>query len=66
VELNADAVWATDAASGLDRELLSGLAFDGTTQGPWQTLINFEVGYAVSGPGEGSFAARVAFLRIFD
>lgn len=66
VELDADAVWASDEASGLDRELLSGIGFEGTTQGPWQTIVNFELGYAVSGPGEDSFAARIAFLRLFD
>lgn len=66
VELDADAVWATDTASGLDRELLAGLGFEGTTQGPWQTLINFEIGYALSGPGEDSVAARIAFLRLYN
>ena len=66
VELDADAVWATDEASGLDRELLAGIGFEGTTQGPWQTLINFELGYALAGPGEESFSARIAFLRIFN
>ena len=66
VELDADAVWATDEAAGLDRELLAGLGFEGTTQGPWQTLINFELGYALAGPGEESFAVRLAFLRLFN
>ena len=32
---------------------------------PWQLIMNFEVGYAVAGPGKGNFAVRVFFLKLF-
>src|SRR4029079_9020560 len=34
----ADAAWATDKATGLDKELLGGVGLAGTFIGPWQTV----------------------------
>ena len=45
-----DVAWATDEASGLDRELLAGVGLNGTVIGPWQTVVNFDVGVPVAGP----------------
>jgi len=64
-DLKADAVWASNAMTGLDNELLAGIGFEGTTTLPWQLIMNFEVGYAVAGPGKGNFALRVFFLKLF-
>lgn len=64
VELNADGVWATDEATGLKDEFLAGVGLNGTVAGPWQTLINFDVGFPVAGPGE-DFVAYIAFLKLF-
>ena len=33
--------------------------------GPWQTIINFDIGIPVEGPADG-FTARIAFLKLFD
>ncbi|MEM8931658.1 MAG: hypothetical protein AAGE94_10800, partial [Acidobacteriota bacterium] len=66
VEIDADAVWANDEATGLDNELLAGIGLEGTVIGPWETILNFEVGYAVDGPGEDSVSARLVFLKLFD
>jgi hypothetical protein len=59
-----DAAWATDAASGLDQELLSGVGIAGTFMGPWETLINLDVGTPIAGPDDG-FVAYVVFLKLF-
>ncbi len=64
IELNGDAVWATDRASGLDRELLAGAGLSGTTVGPWNTVINFDLGYPVAGPAE-DLVIFLAFLKLF-
>lgn len=63
VEVVGDAVWATDEVSGLDRELLAGIGFEGTLMGPWRTIVNFEIGFAVDGPSD-DFAARIVFLKL--
>ena len=63
-EVEADAVWATAEDIGLDQELLAGVGLEGTVALPWQLLVNFEVGKAVSGPADG-WAARIVFLRLF-
>ena len=64
VELEGDAVWATNEATGLDNELLAGIGLEGTVTLPWQTLVNFEIGQALDGPADG-IAARIVFLKLF-
>lgn len=65
LELEGDAMWATDEATGLDNELLAGVGLEGSFIGPWSTLMNFEIGQAVAGPSDG-FAARLVFLKLFN
>lgn len=64
-EVKGDAVWASNAMTGLDNELLGGIGIGGTLTLPWQLIMNFEAGYAVAGPGKGNIALRVFFLRLF-
>ncbi len=64
-EVKGDAVWASNAMTGLDNELLAGIGVSGTMTLPWQLIMNFEAGYAVAGPGKGDIALRVFFLRLF-
>ena len=59
-----DAAWATDAASGLDHELLAGVGVSGSFMGPWQTLVRLDVGAPVAGPDSG-FVIYLVFLRLF-
>ena len=63
--LTTDAMWASNAMTGLDNELLAGIGLDGTLTLPWQLIMNFEAGFAVAGPGKGGIALRVFFLRLF-
>jgi hypothetical protein len=65
LDLVGDAAWATDDSTGLDRELLGGVGVVGTVLGPWQTIINLDLGVAVTGPDDG-VTATVAFLKLFD
>ena len=65
MEGEIDVVWATDEATGLDRELLAGVGLGGTVMGPWRTLVNFEVGVPIAGPAD-SFTVFVTFLKLFD
>jgi len=65
VTLQADAVWATNRAAGLDNELLGGVGIGGTVTLPWQLIMNFDAGYALVGPGRGNIALRVFFLKLF-
>jgi hypothetical protein len=65
LEAEGDVVWATALDTGLDNELLAGVGLEGSFPLPWQLLTNFEIGYAVAGPGEGSVAARIVFLKLF-
>ena len=58
-------MWATDDDTGLDNELLAGIGLEGTVMGPWETILNFEVGVPVAGPGDG-FSARLVFLKLFE
>jgi hypothetical protein len=60
----ADAAWATDKVSGFDKELLGGVGLAGTFVGPWQTLVNLDVGVPVAGPDDG-FVLYVVFLKLF-
>jgi len=64
VELEGDAVWATNEDTGLDREFLGGIGLEGTLTLPWQVLVNFEIGQALAGPGDG-IALRINFLKLF-
>ncbi|MFQ5348835.1 MAG: hypothetical protein ACE5EG_00165 [Thermoanaerobaculia bacterium] len=64
LDLVGDAAWATDTASGLDNELLAGVGLVGTVIGPWQTVINVDIGAAVDGPDDG-FTAFLAVLKLF-
>jgi len=65
VSAGLDAMWATNPATGLDNELLAGISIGGTVTLPWQLIMNFDAGYALTGPGEGDVAVRVFFLRLF-
>lgn len=64
VQLEGDAVWATNEETGLDNELLGGVGLEGSLALPWQMLVNFQIGQAVAGPGDG-IAARIVFLKLF-
>jgi hypothetical protein len=65
LDAQADVAWATDEATGLDNELLAGVGVAGTFIGPWQTVINLDVGVPVAGPDDG-VVAYVVFLKLFD
>jgi hypothetical protein len=64
-DAEVDAVWASNDMTGLDNEFLAGIGVGGSLTLPWQLVTNFEIGYALAGPGEGNFAARIFFLRLF-
>ena len=64
IELRGDAAWATDETTGLDRELLAGVSLNGTVIGPWQTVINFDIGVPVEGPAD-EFTASIVVLKLF-
>jgi hypothetical protein len=64
IDAVGDAAWATDKTSGLDRELLGGVGLAGTFVGPWQTVVNLDVGVPVAGPDDG-FVLYVVFLKLF-
>jgi hypothetical protein len=61
----ADAAWATDEVSGLDNELLAGIGLQGSFIGPWDTLVQIDVGTPVAGPDDG-VVAYLVFLKLFD
>ncbi|MGD8440798.1 MAG: hypothetical protein PVG53_09695 [Holophagae bacterium] len=65
VTVSADAMWATNRTTGLDNELLAGIGVGGTVTLPWQLIMNFDVGYALAGPGQGDVAVRVFLLKLF-
>ena len=65
LQILGDVAWATDDATGLDRELLGGVGVAGTFVGPWSTVINLDVGKAVAGPDD-SFTVLLAVLKLFD
>ncbi len=60
-----DAAWVTDPTSGLDRELLAGVGVAGTFMGPWETIINMDIGTPIAGPDDG-IVAYIVFLRLFN
>jgi hypothetical protein len=64
-EVEGDAVWASNPTTGLSDELLAGIGIGGSLNLPWQLASDFEIGYALTGPGKGNFAARIFFLRLF-
>lgn len=64
IELRGDAAWVSDEASGFDNELLAGIGLDGTTMGPWETIVNFDIGFPVAGPAE-DLVAYIVFLKLF-
>ena len=59
-----DTAWATDEESGLSDEFLAGAGLAGTFVGPWQTLINLDVGTPLAGPDDG-LVAYIVFLKLF-
>jgi len=65
VTAKIDALWATNPETGLDQELLAGIGLGGTVTLPWQLIMNFDLGYALTGPGKGDVAVRVSFLKLF-
>lgn len=65
IDAVGDAAWATDEATGLQDELLAGVGLQGTFMGPWQTVVNLDVGVPVEGPDDG-FVAYVVFLKLFE
>jgi hypothetical protein len=64
IEGIADAAWATDEDTGLKNELLGGVGIQGTFLGPWQTVVNLDVGTPVKGPDNG-FVLYLVFLKLF-
>jgi hypothetical protein len=64
LEAVADGALATDEDTGLDQELLAGIGLNGTFVGPWQTVVNLDVGVPVAGPDDG-FVLYVVFLKLF-
>jgi hypothetical protein len=64
LSLIGDAAWATDEATGLDNEFLAGIGIEGSFIGPWNTIVNVDLGRAVAGPDD-SFSVFVAFLKLF-
>ncbi|HYG64577.1 MAG TPA: hypothetical protein VEL74_18500 [Thermoanaerobaculia bacterium] len=65
LEALGDVAWATDEDTGLDNELLGGLGIAGTFMGPWQTVVNLDLGVPVAGPDDG-FVVYVVFLKLFN
>lgn len=61
----ADVAWATDEETGLDNELLAGLGVQGQFMGPWDTLVNVDLGVPVAGPDDG-FVVYLVFLKLFN
>ena len=64
LDAQLDSAWATDRETGLSDELLAGVGLAGSFVGPWQTLINLDVGTPIAGPDDG-VVAYVAFLKLF-
>jgi hypothetical protein len=60
----ADVAWATDEETGLAEEMLAGVGIAGSFVGPFQTLVNLDLGVPVAGPDDG-FVAYVVFLKLF-
>lgn len=65
IEAVGDVALATDPVSGLDDDTLAGVGLQGTLLGPWQTIINFDVGVPLEGVDSG-FSAYLVFLKLFE
>ena len=64
LDLVGDAALATDQLAGFKNELLAGTGISGTFIGPWQTVVNLDVGVPVAGPDDG-FSMYLVFLKLF-
>ncbi|HTQ81074.1 MAG TPA: hypothetical protein VMM92_13830, partial [Thermoanaerobaculia bacterium] len=64
IDAVGDYALATDRLNGLHHEPLAGLGLVGTVMGPWETLVNLDVGFPVVGPASG-FVMYLAFLKLF-
>jgi hypothetical protein len=64
LQLIGDAVQATDEEAGLKDELLAGIGIEGTFLGPWSTVVNLDLGFALAGPDDG-YAVFLTFLKLF-
>jgi hypothetical protein len=64
LDVVGDVAWATDKATGLKNELLAGTGIAGSFMGPWQTLVQVDLGTPVAGPDTG-LVAYVVFLKLF-
>jgi len=64
LQLVGDVASATDEESGLDNETLAGVGIVGTFLGPWETIVNVDVGTPVAGPDDG-WVVFLAFLKLF-
>ena len=65
LEAVGDVGLATDPVSGLDNDVLAGAGLQGTFLGPWQTVVNLDVGVPIEGADDG-LVAYVVFLKLFD
>lgn len=65
IEAVGDAALATDPVSGLDQDFLAGAGIQGTLMGPWETVINFDLGVPIEGTEDG-FTAYLVFLKLFE
>jgi|CXWL01.1.fsa_nt_gi hypothetical protein len=65
LEAVVDGAWITDEVAGFDQEPLAGVGLVGTFLGPWETVVNLDVGVPVTGPDDG-FVAYLVFLKLFD
>jgi hemolysin activation/secretion protein len=65
LDLVGDVAQASDEISGLDNDILAGVGLSGSFVGPWQTLVQVDVGAPVAGPDDG-FVAYLVFLKLFN
>ncbi|HXO18692.1 MAG TPA: hypothetical protein VOA87_02080 [Thermoanaerobaculia bacterium] len=64
IDAVGDLALATDRETGLNHEKLAGVGLAGTFMGPWETLVNMDIGFPVAGPDSG-VVAYIAFLKLF-
>lgn len=64
LDLVTDAAWATDELTALEDEFLAGVGIVGTFIGPWQTIVNVDLGVAVAGPDDG-ISVFLTFIKLF-
>ncbi len=65
LELVGDAVWASDEETGLEDELLAGAGIVGQFLGPWQTLVQLDLGVPIEAPDDDGIVLFLAFLKLF-